>query len=53
MTFDGIIKALKARRIGCRVTTPYDTADEFYQDFLFNEELMIYSSNTEANRRDL
>jgi LysR family hydrogen peroxide-inducible transcriptional activator len=33
MTTDNIIKALKAGELDGNYSTPYDTADEFYQDF--------------------
>lgn len=45
MTTENIIKALKAGELDAGIiSTPYDAASEFYQDFLFNEELMVYSS---------
>lgn len=45
MTTDNIIKALKSGELDAGIiSTPYDAASEFYQQFLFNEELMIYSS---------
>lgn len=45
MTTDSIIKALKSGELDAGIiATPYDAASEFYQQFLFNEELMIYSS---------
>jgi LysR family hydrogen peroxide-inducible transcriptional activator len=44
MTTEGIIKALKAGELDAGIiSTPYEAAEEFYQDFLFNEELMLYS----------
>lgn len=47
MTTDSIIKALKSGELDAGIiSTPYDTANEFYQHFLFNEELMIYSSES-------
>ena len=46
MTTDSIIKALKSGELDAGIiATPYDAASEFYQQFLFNEELMIYSSD--------
>lgn len=52
MTTDNIIKALKAGELDAGIiATPYDAANEFYQDFIFNEELMLYSSETE-NKKD-
>ena len=45
LTTDGIIKGLKSGELDAGIiSTPYEGASEFYQDFLFNEELMIYSS---------
>ncbi len=53
MTTDNIIKALKTGELDAGIiSTPYDNASEFYHDFLFNEELMIYSSDTEANKKN-
>lgn len=47
LTTENVIKALKAGEIDAGIiATPYDAAEEFYQDFLFNEELMLYSSET-------
>lgn len=46
MTTENIIKALKSGELDAGIiATPYDAANEFYQDFVFNEELMIYSSD--------
>lgn len=46
MSTDNIIKALKAGELDAGIiATPYDAASEFYQDFLFNEELMLYSAD--------
>ena len=45
MTTDNVIKALKSGELDAGIiATPYDAAKEFYQDFIFNEELMLYSS---------
>lgn len=45
MTTENIIKALKTGELDAAIiATPYDAAKEFYSDFLFNEELMLYSS---------
>lgn len=53
MTTDNIIKALKSGELDARIiSTPYDNANEFYQDFLFNEELMIYSSDNESKKKN-
>lgn len=51
MTTDNIIKALKSGELDAGIiATPYDTANEFYQDFLFNEELQIYSSDVDSKK---
>ena len=49
ITTDNIIKSLKSGEIHAGIiATPYGAADEFHQDPLFNEELMLYSSRGEA-----
>jgi LysR family hydrogen peroxide-inducible transcriptional activator len=51
MTTENIIKLLKSGELDAGIiSTPYDAANEFYQDFLFNEELMIYSSETDFKK---
>ena len=51
MTTDNIIKSLKSGELDAGIiATPYDSASEFYQDFLFNEELMLYSSEIETKK---
>ena len=51
MTTENIIKLLKSGELDAGIiSTPYDAANEFYQDFLFNEELMIYSSDTDFKK---
>ena len=51
MTTDNIIKSLKSGELDAGIiATPYDSASEFYHDFLFNEELMLYSSETETKK---
>ncbi|WP_297985898.1 hydrogen peroxide-inducible genes activator [uncultured Chryseobacterium sp.] len=46
MTTESIIKSLKSGELDAGIiSTPYDAANEFYKDFLFNEELMLYSSD--------
>lgn len=51
MTTDSIIKALKAGELDAGIiATPYETASEFYNDYLFNEELMLYSSNMDKDK---
>lgn len=45
MTTENIIKALKSGEIDAGIiATPFAGTTEFYKDFLFNEELMLYSS---------
>lgn len=45
MTTENIIKSLKNGELDAGIiSTPYAAAAEFSEDFLFNEELMIYSS---------
>ena len=52
MTTDNIIKALKAGELDAGIiSTPYDAADEFYQDFLFNEELLVYTSDLDREEK--
>lgn len=51
MSTDNIIKALKAGELDAGIiATPYDAASEFYQDFLFNEELMLYSADNHDHK---
>ena len=46
MTTDNIIKGLKSGELDAGIiATPYDGANEFYREFLFNEELMLYASD--------
>lgn len=46
MTTENIIKSLKSGELDAGIiATPYDSAKEFYHEFLFNEELMLYSSD--------
>ena len=46
MTTENIIKSLKSGELDAGIiATPYEAAREFYGDVLFNEELMLYSSN--------
>ncbi len=53
MTTDNIIKALKSGELDAGIiSTPYSAANEFYADFLFNEELMIYSADDFANEKE-
>lgn len=53
MTTDNIIKALKTGELDAGIiSTPYSAANEFYHDFLFNEELMLYSADESASAKD-
>ncbi|AZI23663.1 hydrogen peroxide-inducible genes activator [Chryseobacterium taklimakanense] len=46
ITTENVIKGLKSGELDAGIiATPYDAANEFYQEFLFNEELMIYTSD--------
>lgn len=50
MTTENIIKALKSGELDAGIiATPYSDAEEFFSDFLFNEELMVYSADKIAN----
>ncbi len=52
MTTESIIKSLKSGELDAGIiSTPYSAAEEFYQDFLFNEELMLYSGAIEAGKK--
>ncbi|MCZ2085180.1 MULTISPECIES: hydrogen peroxide-inducible genes activator [unclassified Kaistella] len=52
MTTDNIIKALKTGELDAGIiSTPYTAANEFYHDFLFNEELMLYAAD-ETGKKD-
>lgn len=45
MATEGVLKALRAGEIDMGViATPHSGGEEFYQEVLFNEELMVYSS---------
>ena len=53
MTTESIIKSLKSGELDAGIiSTPYSAADEFYQDFLFNEELMLYSGAESVQKKD-
>jgi len=53
MTTDNIIKALKSGELDAGIiSTPYSAADEFYHDFLFNEELMLYSAEISEEQKE-
>ena len=50
MTTENIIIALKSGELDAGIiSTPYSDAEEFFSDFLFNEELMVYSADKIAN----
>lgn len=51
MNTDNIIKELKSGELDAGIiSTPYSDASDFFSDFLFNEELLVYSSNQEFNK---
>lgn len=53
MTTESIIKSLKSGELDAGIiSTPYSAAEEFYQDFLFNEELMLYSGTETGQKKD-
>ena len=50
MTTENVIKALKSGELDAGIiSTPHSDAEEFFSDFLFNEELMVYSADKVAN----
>ena len=52
MTTDNIIKALKSGELDAGIiSTPYTAANEFYHDFLFNEELMLYAADDSTSEK--
>ena len=54
MNTENIIKGLKSNELDAGIiSTPYDGTEEFFSDYLFNEELLIYSSqkNTEKTEK--
>ncbi|MCG2792822.1 MAG: hydrogen peroxide-inducible genes activator [Weeksellaceae bacterium] len=53
MTTDSIIKSLKSGELDAGIiSTPYSAAEPFSQDFLFNEELMLYSGLEADHKKD-
>lgn len=53
MTTDNVIKSLKSGELDAGIiSTPYDAANEFYHDFLFNEELMLYASEDDCTKKE-
>ena len=52
MTTENIIRSIKTGELDAGIiATPFDAAKEFYHDFLFNEELMLYSSDPEFQEK--
>lgn len=50
LSTDNIIKALKSGEIDAGIiSTPYNGTDDFFHSPLFNEELMLYSSETKKD----
>ena len=53
MTTESIIKSLKSGELDAGIiSTPYAAAEEFYQENLFNEELMVYSSDESVKKEE-
>lgn len=53
MTTENIVKSLKSGESDAGIiSTPYTAADQFYQDLLFNEELMVYSAKDAVKRNN-
>ena len=53
MTTDNVIKSLKSGELDAGIiATPYSDAEEFFSDFLFNEELLVYSADKIANENN-
>ncbi len=53
MTTENIIKALKSGELDAGIiSTPYEAASDFYSDFLFNEELLVYSGEDYIKGKD-
>ncbi|WP_312321995.1 hydrogen peroxide-inducible genes activator [Soonwooa sp.] len=53
MTTENVIKALKSGELDAGIiSTPYDAANEFYHDFLFNEELMLYATDEDCQKKE-
>lgn len=50
MNTENIIKDLKSGELDAGIiSTPYTDTEEFFSDFMFNEELLIYASDEEIN----
>ncbi len=53
MTTENVIRSLKSGELDAGIiATPFDAAEEFYHDSLFNEELMLYSSDPEYKKKN-
>lgn len=53
MTTDNIIKSLQSGELDAGIiSTPYKDAEAFSQTFIFNEELMVYSSEGNKHKED-
>ncbi|WP_417428689.1 LysR substrate-binding domain-containing protein [Halpernia sp.] len=53
MTTESIIKALKSGELDAGIiSTPYNEAEEFSKTFIFNEELMVYSSGENKTKKE-
>lgn len=53
MTTENIIRSIKTGELDAGIiATPFDAANEFYHDTLFNEELMLYSSDPEYHKKN-
>lgn len=52
MTTENVIRSLKSGELDAGIiATPFDAAEEFYHDLLFNEELILYSSDPEYKKK--
>lgn len=53
MSSENIIKGLKSNELDAGIiSTPYSGTEEFFSDFLFNEELLIYSSHNNIEKTE-
>lgn len=53
MTTDNVLKAVKSGELDAGIiSTPYDGAEEFFQTFIFNEELMVYSALEQSDKKE-
>lgn len=52
MTTENIIRSIKSGELDAGIiSTPFEAANDFHKEFLFNEELMVYSSE-EYHKKD-